>query len=77
MRNWKEFRITTSDADLLELGVDTSEESLISIDLNTVSSFYKNNNDKTNEEMVSVMTIGGFRHDVYSAYDDFKKLIMA
>lgn len=76
MSRWHEFRITTSDADLLELGVDTSEESLISIDLNAVNSFYKNNNNKTNEEMVSVMTIGGFRHDIYATYEDFKKLIM-
>ena len=76
MRNWHEFRITTSTAKLADLGVDDEDESIISINLDTVSSFYKNVNDKTDEEMVSVMTIGGFRHDIYCKYNDFKKLII-
>ena len=77
MNNWHEFKITTSTEKLADLGVDDSDESIISINLNTVSSFYKNVNDKTDEEMVSVMTIGGFRHDIYCTYKDFKKLIMS
>lgn len=75
MSKWHEFRITTSDASLLELGVDSEEESQVSIDLNHVVSYYRNSNEKTQEEMTSVMLTGGWRHDVYVQYDEFKKLL--
>ncbi len=62
---------------MLDLGIETSEESLITIDLNYLTSFFKNSNDKINQEMVCIIMQSGERHDVYEKYEDFKKLIHA
>ena len=75
MRNWKEFKIVTTDSDLLDLGIEKDRETVMSIDLNSVSAYFKTSNEKTGEEMVSVFMDAGERHDVYEEYEKFKSYL--